>query len=505
MNGGESHGAGMAPDRARPPALHGLGKVFGDLKVRPKLMVLHNIFFVVLASAIYFALIPPFEDQVGLAEARETALVTGLFMAGSSILQEPGMEIYQYRVGTAAALHVPAEGRKWLDNHPGTIWRSPAEPDRIYLRGAGLSEYRSVVLPHAYYAQAVRRTRWTLVVVLGLVYLFAVLLLELFIMPLYVYRPLRLLLEADTATQRGDVADELIDPRLIPGDELGQIMRSRNETVSQLRRHEADLAAALAGLERAAADLKRKNRLLETAKRNLAEQDRLASLGLLSASVAHELNTPLAVLHGSIEKLMETVADQASLDRLGRMLRVTQRLRRISGSLLDFARPRGQEMSAVAVRPVIDEAWTLVAIDEKANSVRFANQVSPGDVVIGDADRLVQVFVNLLRNSLSAIKPDGTIVVSSRQFVVEDLPWVAVTVEDNGPGIPADVLPQIFEAFVSTRLDSRGTGLGLAVAEGIVQQHGGRIHAANRPEGGACLEVRLPAAAAVRRSGGGSI
>jgi len=338
--------------------------------------------------------------------------------------------------------------------------------------------------------------------VLGLIYLLAVLLLEVFMMPLYVYRPLRVLLEADSATRRGDIDNELIDPRFIPGDELGRIMRSRNETVSELRRHETDLATALASLERAAADLKRKNRLLETAKRNLAEQNRLASLGLLSAGVAHELNTPLAVLHGSIEKLMETVEDQAAQERLGRMLRVAQRLRRISESLLDFARPRTQEMSPVAIGPVIDEAWALVGIDEKASAVRFTNLVSRDDVVTGDADRLVQVFVNLLRNSLSAIKPGGTISVESRRFEVEGLPWIAICVEDDGPGIPSDVLPQIFEAFVSTRLDARGTGLGLAVAEGIIHQHGGRIHAANRPEGGARLEVQLPAAAAMRRSGG---
>jgi signal transduction histidine kinase len=71
---------------------------------------------------------------------------------------------------------------------------------------------------------------------------------------------------------------------------------------------------------------------------------------------------------------------------------------------------------------------------------------------------------------------------------------MSIRVDDDGPGIPEDVLPKIFEAFVSTRLDSRGTGLGLTVAEGIVQQHGGRIVASNRLEGGARLDVRLPVA-----------
>ena len=99
-------------------------------------------------------------------------------------------------------------------------------------------------------------------------------------------------------------------------------MRSRNATVSELRRQEDDLANALQKLE---------------------EQDRLVSLGLLSTSVAHELNTPLAVLQGSIEKLLETRQDSQTLERLARMLRVTQRLRKISEGLVDFARVRKQE------------------------------------------------------------------------------------------------------------------------------------------------------------------
>jgi signal transduction histidine kinase len=70
--------------------------------------------------------------------------------------------------------------------------------------------------------------------------------------------------------------------------------------------------------------------------------------------------------------------------------------------------------------------------------------------------------------------------------------WWLITVEDNGPGIPEDVLPEIFEAFITTRLDSRGTGLGLTVSEGIIQQHGGTIGASNNPEGGARIEIRMP-------------
>jgi signal transduction histidine kinase len=258
-------------------------------------------------------------------------------------------------------------------------------------------------------------------------------------------------------------------------------MRSRNETVTELRRQEEELEHAL---ER-----------LETAKRKMADQDRLVSLGMLSAGVAHELNTPLAVLQGSIEKLLETVPDPAAQDRLRRMQRVAARLKTISEGLLDFSRVRRQEKHEVAVRQLIDEAWQLVSLDEKANQTAFHNRVAPECRVYGNADRLIQVFVNLLRNALQAVPAhDGEIIVQTNQLTKDAERWWLIAVEDNGPGIPADVLPDIFEAFISTKLDSKGTGLGLTVSEGIVQQHGGTISAGNRPAGGARLEIRLPEA-----------
>jgi signal transduction histidine kinase len=323
------------------------------------------------------------------------------------------------------------------------------------------------------------RSKWALPAALALVYILAVLFLELAIMPGYVYRPLRLLLDADRATQRGDTTRELIDPALISNDELGQIMRSRNATIAELRS--------------VAEDLRRKNEMLETAKRSLAAQDRLVSLGLLSASVTHELNTPLAVLEGSLEKLIETVKDPAAQQRLARMQRVTGRLRTISESLLDFARVRTPDMRPVELARVVSEAWLLVSINEKAAGVTFLPDIPASELVLGDSDRLVQVFVNLLRNALHAVTSSGTIAASSRRIAAAGQDWIAVAIDDDGPGIPPDVLPHVFEAFVTSRLDARGTGLGLTVAEGIVEQHGGSIEAGNRPGGGARIEVRLPA------------
>jgi signal transduction histidine kinase len=453
-----------------------LSRAFGNLKVRPKLMVLHNLFFLVLACAAYFSLIPLFQKQVSDARRRELELVRQVFSSDIPVAHLKGLETYEFRKGTANELQVPRPVRVWLDANPGEIWWQSRNP-YTYRRDPETGVYYRLKTDLGAYADLVERARLTLFVVLGAIYILAVVILELAIMPQYVYRPLRLLLEADRATQEGDRDHELIPEDSILSDEIGQIMRSRNAAVAELRRHEDSLAAALQRLE---------------------EQDRLASLGLLSAGVAHELNTPLTVLHGSIEKLRETTTDPHTLERLARMERVTERLRKISEGLLDFSRTRKQRLEPVLVRPLVDEAWGLVAIDERASDVVFRNDVATQHEINGNPDRLIQVFVNLLRNALDAVKSNGgkargEIRVGSRGFVWNDRPWVSITVEDNGPGIPADLLPEIFEAFVTTRLDARGTGLGLTVTEGIVSQHGGTIAAFNRPHGGATLEVRFPA------------
>ena len=378
-------------------------------------MVLHNLFFLVLTTAAYFSLIPLYEQLVTDTRAREVVL----------------------EKSPTASANAQAARRSQQS--------------------------------------ALTQARVRLFLVLGIIYLLAVVVLEAAIMPWYVYRPLRRMLAADSATQAGDREGELIPESEIMGDEIGQIMRSRNDTVETLRKREDELATAL---------------------RRIEEQDRLVSLGLLSASVAHELNTPLAVLAGSIEKLIETNPDLHTQDRLARMQRVTHRLRRISESLVDFSRVRKTQMEPTALRPLIEEAWTLVAIDEKSSHVEFLNHASADHRVIGNPDRLLQVFVNLLRNALNAIGLDavGHIEVHTRREQRDGRPSIVLTVEDNGQGIPAYVLPDIFDAFVTTRLDAHGTGLGLTVAEGIITQHGGTIAASNRPQGGACLEVCLPGA-----------
>lgn len=449
----------------RFPSFAGL---FGNLKVRPKFMVLHNLFFVLLAASIYFSLVPFIEQRINAARLREEAILMRAFVENR--VPPEYLPVH----GTAQELQLPAEAQGFLTDYPLAAYRHRFETrEFLFRRLVEAGQYQRVEFPSDVYDSFTRRFRLTLFLVLGAIYILSVLALELLIMPRYVYSRIRMMLDADRAVRENRRADEIIDPDRILDDEIGQIMQSRNVTVQALRQHEDELARALETLE---------------------AQDRLASLGLLSASVAHELNTPLSVLLGSLEHLSEQPCDATTRQRVDRMLRVTQRIKKISESLIDFARVRRDVFEPVRLQPLIQEAWDLVGIDEKATSVQFTNGVAGIDTAIGNGDRLVQVFVNLLRNALNAIKPGGHIAVHSFVTLEGGRRWLHLKVEDDGPGIPSDVLPEIFDAFVSTRLDSRGTGLGLTIADGIVNQHGGTISAANRATGGACLEVKLPAA-----------
>jgi signal transduction histidine kinase len=494
------------------------GKLFAELPIRSKLIVLHNVFFLVLTLSLYFALRAPLSRLAARSAAQEAELIAQVFEAAPDALRRVNSDHFRLAEGTAAELNLPAAAQEWAGRHPGGVWRGPAAEGpagqaapalRLARFDAARGRWQAVSVNTRRYEQLMRQGQLRLAFALALVYALAVLALELFLLPRYVYHPIRRILRADEALRDGARGHELVAEHHISGDELGQIAASRNSTITLLRRHEGQLKEALARLEETTNDLRRKNHLLETAKQNLASQERLVSLGLMSAGVAHEINTPLAVLHGSIEKMIESPAEAANAERLGRMLRVTERLRGISESLTDFARARTQTMGVVPVKPLVEEAWSLVKMDahpldkQGRGGVRFTNEAAEGDAVVGNAGRLLQVFVNLFRNGVDAIKDAarvggatggaGELRVRTRRATEDGRDWLVITVEDTGPGINLDILPRIFEPFVTSRLDARGTGLGLAVTEGIIDQHGGVILAANRSEGGARFEVTLPA------------
>ncbi|MFN7020770.1 MAG: sensor histidine kinase [Phycisphaerales bacterium] len=521
-----------------------MSRFLAGMQIRKKLVFLHTCFSLVLAGVLALALRPAVRQVVTEAEAHEAGVVVDLVLAEHRMTGEAGKgeleglaqtirriaaqlgAAARIELGTAEELGLSArdtEAALGLANigstRTTTAGRSHWAGAVAVVRGGGGGSAAdgasgrvepvfiaaSVELAGAR-AAVVRLYVLTTLALLA-VYALVAIALEVFVLPQHVYAPIRTLLDADRALQEGRESEEIIPDSSMPADEIGEIMRSRNESVRALRRHESDLAAALARLEEVAADLRRKNHLLEMARKNLADADRLASLGMMSAGLAHELNTPLAVLKGLVEKLHESQrrnSASAGVEESALMLRVVGRLERLSESLLDFARVRPHGALSVALKPLVDEAWTLVRLDRDAKRVKFGLDMAEDLTAFCDPDRIVQVLVNLLRNAVDALdtpssglrEPDPEVRVVGARLVRDGKAWASVTITDNGRGIAPDTLERLFQPFVSTRLDAQGTGLGLAVAYGIVREHGGLITARNRGDGvtGAVFEVLLPGA-----------
>ncbi len=478
--------------------------LFAGLKIRKKLIVLHTSFSLALGTMLVIALSPAMSKLIDGAEQDLALLVLDELGFHPDIADQLDPERVRIRRGTPEFLGLTphendtlsAEESGWIpllgDGYgAGVIAQDPSSEGFIEIRTRS--------------HRARDKTRLIYALLIGTLlagYTLVAVALELFVLPQHVYSPIRALLNADDAVRSKDTIRELVPNELIPADELGEIMHSRNETVRQLRAHQAELAHALERLETIAIDLHKKNLLLETARRNLEGADRLASLGMMSAGIAHELNTPLAVVKGLVEKLDR---DQSlSVPELKLLTRVVGRIEKLSEGLLDFARVRTPETKPTMIRNVIGDAWNLLKFDRQSVpstlSMTFVNDVDESLEIACDPDRMVQVFVNLIRNAVNALDPSREdpheVRVWSRQETRDGQRWAVLSVEDTGNGLDPDVIDTILEPFVSTRLDAHGTGLGLAVSEGIVREHGGLIVPSNKntDDGshGAVFEVFLP-------------
>ncbi len=459
-----------------------LRTLIGSMRIRKKMILLHTTFSLALAVVLLAALRPAIHEVVASAERQSCLVAIDMLTRDPSLASLASPEGVELRVGSAdevgltdrqARLAREAAGSVVFlfggkGAHQKAVRYNPASGEFLYTSANAVDARRAVT----------RMYLFLTAVLLGF-YLLIALALEIVVLPKQVYLPIKALLRADLAVQEGRRDEELIDALEMPRDELGEIMRSRNESIVRLRQQEAMLNDALDRLETVAGELKRKNHLLETARRNLADQDRLVSLGMMSAGIAHELNTPLAVLKGQVERIAGEPEHEITASESQLMLRVVQRLERLSESLLDFARVRPATRERSPLARIVEDAWTLVRIDREARDVELSVSIPEGLTVAGDPDRLGQVFVNLLRNAADAMDGQGVIAVIADRVERDGREWVSIRVQDQGPGIAPDVLSRLFEPFVTTRLDARGTGLGLAVSEGIIREHGGVILARN--------------------------
>jgi two-component system NtrC family sensor kinase len=227
-------------------------------------------------------------------------------------------------------------------------------------------------------------------------------------------------------------------------------------------------------------------------RRQLLQADKLASLGQLSAGVAHEINNPLGLILGYTQLLIrgEPEASQ-KLDDLRTIEKQVRNCKKIVEDLLNFARRTETFLAEVRINEALEAVIGVIRHQLELANIRVLTVFDPGlPPILGDSQKLKQVFMNLLMNAQQAIDKHGTIQVTTSWDPHREV--VQVVVADDGPGIPADVRGRIFDPFFTTKPTGQGTGLGLSVSYGIIEDHEGEITAGGEEGQGAVFTIRLP-------------
>jgi signal transduction histidine kinase len=268
----------------------------------------------------------------------------------------------------------------------------------------------------------------------------------------------------------------------------------------------SDLALAMnrmcEQLSAAQADIRRETEARIATLEQLRHAERLATIGRLSAGIAHELGTPLNVVTGRAKLIAAEDLEREAIIENSRIIREqVDRMTRIMRQLLDFARRRTARRSPSDIRTTIHQVLEMLNATARKNGVTL-ELVESGDIpmIAIDYAQIQQVFTNLILNGIQAMPNGGRLELGVRverartpaRESSEENKYIAIYVRDEGVGISEENKKRLFEPFFTTKEVGKGTGLGLSIAHGIVDDHGGWIEVESKPGTGACFTVYLP-------------
>jgi two-component system, NtrC family, sensor kinase len=288
----------------------------------------------------------------------------------------------------------------------------------------------------------------------------------------------------DQTMQRveGGALDARVGP-VASDDEIGRLAGHLDRLLATLQGWHFELDTKVADRTRQLADTQAQ----------LVRSEKLATVGQLTASIAHEVNNPIAVIQGNLD-LVRELLDAEARARVAPELRLVdeqiERMRLIVTQLLQFARPTEFAGYVESVDPAraFEDCLVLVGHLLAKTRIELVREFGATRAVSINRQELQQVLVNLLVNAIHAMDGGGTLRLGTRDAGADT---VELNVADSGPGLPPELMAQLFQPFVTRKAD--GTGLGLWISRGIVERYGGDIVAANRPAGGALFTVRLKA------------
>lgn len=282
--------------------------------------------------------------------------------------------------------------------------------------------------------------------------------------------------------------------RLDSAGEIALLADSFNAMLKSLRQMKGDLEEWGRTLEE---KVKQRTEELVAMQARVAQSERLASVGMLAAGVAHEVNNPLGgILALTALTLEDMKPDDPDRENLQEVIRQTVRCRDIVRRLLEFSRQSKRNVERVDLNRILQDTLSLMTRQAQFFNIKIVTDFDPQlPAVLADRSQFEQVFMNMLMNAAQAMGERGTVMISTRGRSGGGL--VEISIADTGCGIPSEQIGRIFDPFFTASRSSHGTGLGLSIAYGIVTTHGGTISVQSEVGKGSRFTIEMPAAPAV--------
>ena len=271
-----------------------------------------------------------------------------------------------------------------------------------------------------------------------------------------------------------------VEYRIVRGDGDVRWVHDRGRIIN-------DKAGHPARIDGITSDITERKRL----EAQLRRTERVAELGTVASGMAHEIGTPMNVILGRAEYLMERTKEESVKKGLQTIISQVERITRVMNQLLAFARRRPVEHRALDLRQTIED--NLEIFQERLSHSNISVETSFAEscpLVHADADQMSQVLINLVMNAIHAMPEGGTL--RATLAPMPDRGMVALTIADTGHGMPQEVIAKIFDPFFTTKEFGKGTGLGLTVVRGIIEEHGGTIQVSSEPGVGTIFSIGLP-------------
>jgi two-component system NtrC family sensor kinase len=312
-----------------------------------------------------------------------------------------------------------------------------------------------------------------------------------------IFSPLEQMTRTMKLVEQGDL--DARNGEIRTADEIGQVATHLDTLLDQVQERDRALRSWADELntrvEQRTSELREANAKLEDTYQQLVMSEKLASIGEITAGVAHEINNPVAVIQGNVDVIRQTLADQAEPVETELLLidRQVQRIDAIVGKLLQFARPTefGTFEENVDVAEIVGDCLILVDHVLSKKGIRVETRLEDAPFVHVNPGELQQVVINLIINAAQAMEQDGSLSVALQSEMRNGIEGACLVISDTGPGIDPEHLNKVFDPFYTTKL-GEGTGLGLSISQTLIQRANGLITVRNRPERGAEFSIWLP-------------